>query len=175
MYPVSSPTSSDTGLAWLSYTPPWGARTTSQFTQPSCWTLSSHHHRIPAFARGTSVQLLPPIPGAQRVPASLTFLQTAPLPKPSWGQAKSGLERNTQVGRVGKGGTLEVALDPGICGMLRAWSHRLSRACRATMEDPGNHLPRGPGASRGETRKAVRLWLPNSGDAQQERRESESC
>ena len=74
---------------------------------------------------------------------------------------------NTQVGRVGKGGTLEVALDPGICGMLRAWSHRL---CRANMEDPGNHLPRGPGASRGETRKAVGLWLPNSGDAQQERR-----
>lgn len=50
---------------------------------------------------------------------------------------------NTQVGGVGKGGTLEVALDPGICGMLRAWSHRLSGACRAYMKDPGNPLPRG--------------------------------
>lgn len=31
-----------------------------------------------------------------------------------------GKEMNTQVGRVGKGGSLEVALDPGSCGMFKS-------------------------------------------------------
>ena len=50
-----------------------------------------------------------------------------------------------------------------------------AEACRANMENPGNHLPRGPGATRGETGKAVGLWLPNSGDAQQAGRDGGSC
>ena len=36
------------------------------------------------------------------------------------GRVWLGKEMNTQVGRVGKGGSLEVALDPGSCGMFKS-------------------------------------------------------
>ena len=81
-------------LAWPSLPTPVYGVLRPLASSSTCWTLSSHHHRIPEFAHGTSIQLLSPIPGAQKVPASLIFLQTAPLPKPScWGQAESGWER----------------------------------------------------------------------------------
>lgn len=65
---------------------------------------------------------LPPIPGAQRVPASHisanSFSSQALLLGP--GRVWLGKEMNTQVGRVGKGGSLQVALDPGSCGTYKS-------------------------------------------------------
>lgn len=60
---------------------------------------------------------------------------------------------NTQVGRVGKGGSLQVALDPGSCGMWVSAVTCPREARRANMENPGNHLPRGPGATQRRDRK----------------------